>query len=353
MKKFPNLKKKSKELTKQQETAVDAESRITNETVLKHRDQILKKGRQFKYPFHRSKHRIAIISVLLAILSLVMLGGFTGWQLYKKQSTGTFTYRVTQILPFPVATVDGNRVSYESYLFELRSSLHWQEKYGTTDLKSPDGKRQVEYMKRQALDKALMNAIAKQLADKNNISVSDKAVDAAIDRVRAVGGDLKTILADQYGFGESEFRRLKRESLLREKVAQVLDKEAPKKAQQALNTLKEGARFGDVARRFSDHTETKQQGGDFGVVKKGFANVPQEVEEAVFKTKAGQTTGIIKTTSDYYIVQVKKRTGDDQAEIALIRIKVKDLTQYLSEYREQNKINEHIEVSETTQAIEE
>ncbi len=130
--------------------------------------------------------------------------------MYRRQSTGIFTYRVTQILPFPVATVDGSRVSYESYLFELRSSLHWQEKYGTTDIKSPDGERQVEFIKRQALDKTLANAIAVQLAKQNDISVDDKAVDAAVDRVRLVGGDLQTILADQYGFGEAEFRRLKK-----------------------------------------------------------------------------------------------------------------------------------------------
>lgn len=323
--------------------------RVTKDTVSEHRDAVLKKGRRFKYPFHRSKHRVAIISVILVVVSLLLLGLFTSYQLYRRQSTGTFTYRVTQIFPFPVASVNGWRVSYESYLFELNSSLHWQEKYGTTDLRSPDGQRQIEYWKQQALDKAIANTIAKALAKEHDVSVDEAEVDEAVERVRSVGGELDVILSDQYGFGEREFRRLKRDALLREKVAQALDEAAPRRANEARQSLAGDTSFAAVAQEYSDDTETKQNGGDIGVVEKGRANVPKAVEDAIFKLKKGETSGVIETAKDYYIVRVTEKPSEDRARVSLILIRVRDMSTYLKDYQDQDKIKKYIEIEDVTQ----
>jgi hypothetical protein len=341
--KKPNLLNKSA-----QPDAAPAEevaARVTNDTVSHHRDEILSKGRQFKYPFHRSKHRIAIISILLVAAALVLLGSFMGLELYRWQNTSDFSRSVTKILPFPVAKVNGSLTSYESYLFELDSSLHWQEKYGTTDLKSPDGKRQIDYLKRSALDKALTNTIAHTLAKKNKISVDGKDVDVVIARIKAGGGDLNQILGEQFDFTESELRRYIQDSLLRQKVARALDKEAPKRAQTILDQIKGGKSFAAAASESSEDLETKQLGGDIGVVEKDHANLPQEVATKLFELKPGETSDVISTSSDYYLITMTEKVDENRAKASIIKIKVKDMEQYLKEYRDQKKVKEYIKLN--------
>lgn len=335
--------------TKKAKPTVDkdaASGRVTSDNVSEHRDAVLGKARRFKYPFARSKHRVALTSIAMVILALLILGTFTGLRLYRWQDTNDFTYRTTQLLPFPVAKVDGSYVSYESYLFELRSSVHWQEKYGTTDLRSPDGRRQIDYLKRSALEKAHTNTIAHTLASKNDVKVSDKEVDSVVGRIKASGGNLEQILGESFNFTEGELRRYISDNILRRKVAKKLDTQAPQKAAQVLQQVRSGKPFADAAKESSDDLETKSLGGDIGVVEKGRANVPEEVAEKIFQMKAGEVSDVIATPSDYFIVQATEKVDENRVRLSIIRIKVKDMTQYLQEYRDQKKVNEYIKLPE-------
>lgn len=346
------IKKRLKKITKKAPENVPekpADKRVTNDTVSKHRDAILERGRQFKYPFHRSKHKIVFISISIALIALVLLSGVTGYQLYRRQSTNDFTYRVTQVLPFPVAEIDGQRVSYESYLFELGISLHWYEHHGTTDLRSPDGKRQIDYLKRQAMDKAIGDALVRKIAKENKVTVDEKDIDEAVGKVKSLGGDLKSILADQYGFGEKEFRRLKRDALLREKVELSLDKDSPERAKKALAEINNGKKFADAAKEFSDHLETKGQGGDFGVIEKGRANLPSNVEQALFSLEKGQVSEVVKGSSGYYILRATDKLSENRVRASIIYFQVKDIDSYLKEYRKQGKVEEYITLKEKPQ----
>lgn len=346
--KKPMILAKAKKPTTPVSEEAPHKKRVTNDSVSQHRDAILSKGRQFKYPFHRSKHRVAIISLIVVAIALLVLGTITGVQLYKRQSISDFTHSVTSVLPFPVAKVDGSYTSYESYLFELSSSLHWQEKYGTTDLKSPDGKRQIDYLKRSALDKALTNTIAHTLAKKNGVTVGDDEINKVVERIKISGGDLNKILGESFNFNEQELRRYIKDNILRQKVAHKLDTEAPKRAAKILAEIRTGKPFADVAKASSEDLETKQLGGDIGVVEKGRANLPVEVSDVIFKLQPTQVSEVIATSSDYFIVTVNEKVDENRVKVSIIRIKVKDMTQYLKEYREQNKVKEYIKLSEVT-----
>jgi hypothetical protein len=346
--------KKPKALAKLQKKNVEPQHaeedsrRVTNDSVSHHREEILSKGRRFKYPFHRSKHRVAIISIIVVVAAVAFLSLFTGLQLYKLQSTSDFTHSVTSILPFPVAKVNGHFVSYESYLFELNSSIHWQEKYGTTDLRSPDGRRQVDFLKRSALDKAEANTIAHTLAKNNKITVSDQEIDQVVARIKSSGGDLGQILGESFNFTESDLRRYIKDNILRQKVARELDKDAPKRAEKILGEIKAGKSFADAAKESSEDLETKQIAGDIGVVEKTKANLPPEVSAAIFKLDTGQVSDVIKTASDYFIVTVNEKIDENRAKVSIIRIKVKDMNQYLKDYRDQKKVSEYIKLESDT-----
>ena len=94
---------KAKLLRRKKTDEAESPSRITNETVAEHREQILAGGRKFKYPVQYSKHKLIVNSVLIAMTSLLVFVLFLWWQLYLVQYTSKFMYRVSQIVPLSVA----------------------------------------------------------------------------------------------------------------------------------------------------------------------------------------------------------------------------------------------------------
>jgi Tfp pilus assembly protein PilF len=82
-------------------------------------------------------------------------------------------YRITLLLPLPVAQVDGENVPYRDYLVQYRGSEYYLGKYGDIKLNTADGKRQLDYVKRQSLDKAEQMIQQAIILDPNNSSVED------------------------------------------------------------------------------------------------------------------------------------------------------------------------------------
>ncbi|HSW99832.1 MAG TPA: hypothetical protein VLH38_02230, partial [Patescibacteria group bacterium] len=84
--------------------------RITNETVAEHREEVLSSARKYIYPLQHSLRRIVAIST--SIFAVLLLGFFVYCllALYRFDSTSTFIYRVSQVLPFPVAHSCGQYV---------------------------------------------------------------------------------------------------------------------------------------------------------------------------------------------------------------------------------------------------
>ena len=76
-----------------------------------------------------------------------------------------------------------------------------------------------------------------------------------------------------------------------------------KKAEAALAALKKGDDFGAVAKEFSEST-TAQQGGDLGILFKGQAAGPLELEEVVNKLEKGEVSDIIPVEGAFMILKV-------------------------------------------------
>jgi hypothetical protein len=101
-------------------TVNDSEGhRVTNETVAEVREDVLKSARKVIYPLTHSKHRVLITSTALILVAVLGFLGYMVVALYKQKSTSKLTYKLNQIVPFPIAKVGGSFVSYENYLFEL------------------------------------------------------------------------------------------------------------------------------------------------------------------------------------------------------------------------------------------
>jgi peptidyl-prolyl cis-trans isomerase SurA len=75
------------------------------------------------------------------------------------------------------------------------------------------------------------------------------------------------------------------------------------KAQDLLDQIHKGAKFEDVAKKFSDGPSAKD-GGDLSFFKRG--TLSKELEDKVFAMKAGEITDVIRTKQGYVILEVKE-----------------------------------------------
>ena len=69
-----------------------------------------------------------------------------------------------------------------------------------------------------------------------------------------------------------------------------------------LDSLKHGAKFSDLAMQYSDDNYTKGRGGDLGFLTRG--RTVKEFDQAAFKLKKGEVSGIVKTPFGLHLIQV-------------------------------------------------
>ncbi len=74
-----------------------------------------------------------------------------------------------------------------------------------------------------------------------------------------------------------------------------------KKANTLLGRVKNGEEFTELAKRYSDGS-TAKQGGELGAFERG--QLAKEVEDAVFKLKRGEMTGVIRTKTGFLTLKV-------------------------------------------------
>ncbi len=289
--------------------------KITDQNITEHREEVLKGARKYIYPLQHSKHRIVLITLLITAATIVTFFIYCMLALYRYYQYNTFLYKVTQVVPFPIAKAGSDYVNYENYLFEVRHFTHY---YQTQQPQNNSvNNSQIQQFRKQALTDSINNAYIKQLASKNDISVSDKEVDDRVAIVRAqnrLGSSNKVfadVLRDYWGWSVTDFKRSLKEQMLTEKVAARLDTAANAKAKMVLDQLKNGGDFGAIAKDVSDDAASRANAGDYGgAITKDNPNIAPQVIDQLFKLQPGQYSGIIDAGSTLEIVKVYKNDGN-------------------------------------------
>ncbi len=326
------------------------DSRITNETVAEHREQILAGGRRFKYPVQYSRHRLVINSLLIGFAALLFAAVILWWQLYLVQNSSKFMYRITQILPVHVASVDGEGVLYSTYLKRFRSSVHYLQQQNNLNVNSKDGQKEVEHSKRIELDNAIRDAFVDKIARENKISLTEKEVEEFIkkDLVSKKVSETayeKTVLNAFYDWSISDYRGIVRSELLKRKVGFVIDTAARAKADKILTALRvSGADFGAIAKAESDDDITKLSGGDSGDVSLKSLDT-HGILAAAQKLQPGQTSELIYGTDGYYVVKLTSKT-DITIKYQLIKVTLTELDKRLQAAKDAKKVKEYISVKQ-------
>lgn len=340
------LKKANKLRRKKQ--APELSSRITNDTVAEHREQVLAGGRRFKYPVQYSKHRLVINSLLIALATLVLISAIGWWQLYSVQNYSRFMYRVTQLIPVPVASVDGSWVRYSDYLQRLTSSIYYLQLQNQINVKSTDGQRQLEFTKRKELDSAIFDQYVRKLAVEKKISVSDKEVDDFIQREildsKAISKRSyeQTVLRKIFNWSLVEYKTFVRAQLLKRKVAFAMDSAAKTKVQAIQAQLAGGADFAAVATAESDDLLTKASGGEVAPMPLTTQDTSGLVSTAK-QLEVGKTSEVIEGADGYYIIKLKSK-NTETVQYAQIKVNLSALTDSFEKVKKDGKIKEYISV---------
>lgn len=340
------LRKLSLKKAKQDKPQLPA--RITNETVAEHREQILAGGRRFKYPVQYARHRLVRNAVIIALISIILLGALAFQQLYFAQNSGDFIYRTTQLLPVPVATVANEPVRYSDYLMRYRASEYWLRKYDETKLDSEDGKRLLEGIKRKVLDTAEANAYASKIAREKDITITEKDIDDAVARKRDTANgqitqeayDTSTMML--YRWSPEDYRQAIKQSLLRSKVAFAIDADAKALADKASAMIASGKDLQAVA---------GELGNGITIQSPGLVDVTNSFSglsvSDVAKLQPNVVSGALKSSTDdgYYFVKVIQKT-DTQVNFEFIQIPLTAFSAKLSELKKSNQVHEFIKVVE-------
>lgn len=324
-------------------------SRITNDTVADHREEVLGKARKFIYPLRQSKHKLVIVSITLFLAAVIAFFTYCTLALYKFKTNSTFLYKVTQVVPFPIARSGSDFIAYENYLFEINHYTHYYRTQQSLDFNSEAGKAQLEEFKKRALDKVITDAYVKELAERKGITVSDREVEDQITIVRnqnrlgASDKEFRSVLKDFWNWSENDFKRSLKMQLLTEKVVAKTDTDTQNRAQTALDKLKGGADFATLAREVSEDPISKQNGGDFGfLIDKTNRDIDPDTVNALLNLQDGQISDILNIGYGLEIVKKVQTQADGKMRASHIVFNFKDIKEYTNELREEKPVRVYL-----------
>lgn len=207
-------------------------ARITNQSLDQYRQEVLSSGRRFKYTLQYEKHKLVINGLIIGLAALVVFCAVVLWQVYFMENSSNFIYKLSQIVPLPIAKVADEPVFLSDYLTYLRSSLHYQSK-NQTSLNQVTADKIRQGYKRQAFDNAVKAAYAKKLARQHNLTVSHQEIEQEFnqrlvqDNTKITVQNFNQIVLEYYGLNAHEYRRVFVEyPLLIKKVMLKIDTEA-------------------------------------------------------------------------------------------------------------------------------
>lgn len=332
--------------------------RITNDTLAQHRERVLAGGRKFKYPVQYQRHKLVVNTVIIAVTAVVLLIAIGWYMLYKAQNTSEFMYRVTRVVPVPVASVDGQAVKYSEYLKKYRSEEHYLLEKEQIDTKSESGKSQLAYVKGRAMSDAIADAYAVKLARELDIKVSDADLEVFLKQQRLSSdgeevsdATINTVIREYYGWSPEEYREAMRSKLLRQQVAYAVDSLAQKVSESIAATVKSGnADLKQIAEEIDSSNK------DAGVTYMAAAWVPRNNQDGglaatAAKLSNGQVSQAVKTSSGdgYFFVKLVD-SNDTQLQYEYIRVPLNEFNKKLAQVGEDGKLKEFINIEEVLPA---
>lgn len=324
------------------------EKKTEKEQVEERREEVLAKGRKFKYPFQWTRHRIVVNTILiaLAVFAMIFIGGWLA--LYRIGMTNELLFNITKVIPLSVATVDGENVRFSDYLMFYRSSMTSIERQSGSQFDESSYEELRNEYKRSALTEAEKYAYATKLARELNITVSTEEIATEFDRHLKIGGVDRSeegfikIIEDNFSLSKSEYERMLYLTLIKAKVEMEIDKNANKIATKVESLLAGNNNdYKAVVEQLGDEIIYEETGGlvDGKNIDGGRASEAMKLEPE-------QSSGrFVSMNGDgYYFVKLVSKT-DSEVNFVSIKVPFTEFAKQFDTLKTDNKITEYIDIS--------
>lgn len=331
---------------------------VTQANLEESREEVLAKGKKFRYPFQYAKHRLMINAIIIGLVA-VLAFTFVGWmQLYKMNSTGDVAYRFTLVIPLSVAEVDGKKVRFSDYLMLYRSSVASIERQQGKFDDSDDSKSQLEYYRRQALNLAEDYSYAMALLAERGISVTNEEIDEVVNSHRMIEGELRSeesfaaVVNENFGLSMAEYRRLLELSLAKKKISVEIDTEAKELADEVYEVAQNNEKMSAVMELYASSNKVSYETTNSAV---GRDNLDGGRAEKAFELeKVGDISEpFVSVNGDgYYIVKLTAK-ADDTVSYESIFVRFTMFDEMMQQLRDDGKVSEKINVNSEIQVEDE
>lgn len=325
----------------------NAEKRSEKEELDLRREEVLARGRKFKYPLQYAQHKLVLNTIIVAFVGVLLVGVMGFVALYKMRDASDIAYKVTKVLPLPVAEVEGEKVLFSDYLMIYRSSvIPAEQQQGRVEKKS-DMEAIKEHYKKEALNDAEEYAYAMKLGRELGVKVEAGEVEGMYNQHKQISGAGRSeesflrILRDNFGLSKEEFKRILGLSLVKAKVSKEIDSQARELVKKAEGLVREGQKdFGEIAKALGKEVGVESTGG---IVEK--TNVDGGRTMKAMKLEVGGISeGFISSNGDnYYLVKVVEK-NDVGVSYESLQIPLREFGRRMENLRKEGKVKEYIEV---------
>lgn len=306
------------------------------------RAEVLAIGRKFKYPLQYTKHKLVVNTLLVATIGFLMVSGAIWLMLFKFQDTGDALYRLTKVLPIPVAEIDGEKLRYSDYLMIYRSSIIPVEQQGQLGSKEEEDAIRKRY-KKLAMELAENYTYAEKKAKELGIKIPDDLVNKIYEEHRKVGGiergeeSFKKIVRSNFGLSEKEYKRMIGFSLMKAEVSKKIDQEAAKLIKEVEQKISSGEDLVKIA---------ESMGEKVGFERTGLVdarNIDGGRAKRAGEMKVGEISEVFLSTNGdaYYVVKLIEKT-EKEVRYESLRVGLLEFEKQMKILREQGKIKEYI-----------
>lgn len=319
------------------------EKQTEREKIEARREEVLARGRKFKYPLQYAKHKIVALTIVISALALLAANGVVYLLLFKFQSTGDLIYRISQVIPYTVAKVDGTNVRYSDYLLLYKSSITPIEKQGMSN-GNEDFSEMKKYYKREALTTAENYTYAIKLANELKLTVSNDEINQAVALHRKAGGvdrseeAFSRILRDNFDVSLDEYRRIIYLSLLSQKVSESIDELAKIVSNEVQGYLDEGKTLSEISTLMGDKVIYEETGGfvDRMNIDGGRSTMALTLEKGKTSRRFVSNSG-----NGYYFIALIDKTESSVNYVSL-HIPFSELKTRIEKIRKEGKVTEKI-----------
>lgn len=256
------------------------------------------------------------IDVAVFVLGLYLVFGVAGYvAVYQNKSESRVAEVLMASYPLPAAKVDKSYVWSHKFLQRLRflNTFNDQAPAEVKD-KLPNDQE----LRQQIMAGLIEDQIVLLESTERGVRVTREELDVAFDQQKKQTADFEGTLKTLYGMTAQEFKQVIAERILKEKLKSVvllrvkvhhILTATEGAAAEARGKIAVGAPFEEIAKVYSQDTQTKDIGGNLGYWTKGelAAQISTNFEDTAFSLPVNELSQPIQSKFGFHIIQITER----------------------------------------------